>query len=136
MDRNMAAITMQNGQLNVPNNPVVHYIEGDGIGIDITPVMIDVVNAAVEKAYSGEKEIAWNEVLAGEKAFNTTGEWLPEDTLDAIRSGLVSIKAADHSCWRGILNVARQKLDLYAWWPVHGTWNSSSEDLDLSIHLP
>ena len=92
MDRNMAAITMQNGQLDMPNNPVVHYIEGDGIGIDITPVMIDVVNAAVEKAYSGEKEIAWNEVLAGEKAFNTTGEWLPEDTLDAIRSGLVSIK--------------------------------------------
>ena len=118
MDRNMAAITMQNGQLNVPNNPVVHYIEGDGIGIDITPVMIDVVNAAVEKAYSGEKEIAWNEVLAGEKAFNTTGEWLPEDTLDAIRSGLVSIKGPLTTPVGGgirSLNVAlRQKLDLYA----------------------
>ncbi len=114
----MAAITMQNGQLNVPNNPVVHYIEGDGIGIDITPVMIDVVNAAVEKAYSGEKEIAWNEVLAGEKAFNTTGEWLPEDTLDAIRSGLVSIKGPLTTPVGGgirSLNVAlRQKLDLYA----------------------
>ena len=118
MDRNMAAITMQNGQLNVPNNPVVHYIEGDGIGIDITPVMIDVVNAAVKKAYSGEKEIAWNEVLAGEKAFNTTGEWLPEDTLDAIRSGLVSIKGPLTTPVGGgirSLNVAlRQKLDLYA----------------------
>ncbi len=118
MDRNMAAITMQNGQLNVPNNPVVHYIEGDGIGIDITPVMIDVVNAAVEEAYSGEKEIAWNEVLAGEKAFNTTGEWLPEDTLDAIRSGLVSIKGPLTTPVGGgirSLNVAlRQKLDLYA----------------------
>ena len=114
----MAAITMQNGQLNVPNNPVVHYIEGDGIGIDITPVMIDVVNAAVEEAYSGEKEIAWNEVLAGEKAFNTTGEWLPEDTLDAIRSGLVSIKGPLTTPVGGgirSLNVAlRQKLDLYA----------------------
>ena len=118
MDRNKAAITMQSGQLNVPNNPVVHYIEGDGIGIDITPVMIDVVNAAVEKAYSGEKEIAWNEVLAGEKAFNTTGEWLPEDTLDAIRSGLVSIKGPLTTPVGGgirSLNVAlRQKLDLYA----------------------
>ena len=118
MDRNMAAITMQNGQLNVPNNPVVHYIEGDGIGIDITPVMIDVVNAAVEKAYSGEKEIAWNEVLAGEKAFNTTGEWLPEATLDAIRTGLVSIKGPLTTPVGGgirSLNVAlRQKLDLYA----------------------
>ena len=118
MDRNGSAISMQNGQLNVPNNPVVHYIEGDGIGIDITPVMIDVVNAAVEKAYSCEKEIAWNEVLAGEKAFNTTGEWLPEDTLDAIRSGLVSIKGPLTTPVGGgirSLNVAlRQKLDLYA----------------------
>ncbi|MAP42951.1 MAG: isocitrate dehydrogenase (NADP(+)) [Euryarchaeota archaeon] len=118
MDRNKTAITMQNGQLNVPNNPVVHYIEGDGIGIDITPVMIDVVNAAVKKAYSGEKEIAWNEVLAGEKAFNATGEWLPEDTLDAIRSGLVSIKGPLTTPVGGgirSLNVAlRQKLDLYA----------------------
>tara|TARA_Y100000766_G_scaffold284612_1_gene303780 strand:+ start:1093 stop:2325 length:1233 start_codon:yes stop_codon:yes gene_type:complete len=118
MDPKKAAITMQSGQLNVPNNPVVHYIEGDGIGIDITPVMIDVVNAAVEKAYSGEKEIVWNEVLAGEKAFNTTGEWLPEDTLDAIRSGLVSIKGPLTTPVGGgirSLNVAlRQKLDLYA----------------------
>ena len=65
MSRHGDAITMQNGQLSVPNNPIVHYIEGDGIGIDITPVMINVVDAAVEKAYAGEKGIVWNEVLAG-----------------------------------------------------------------------
>ena len=118
MDRNGTAITMQNGQLSVPMNPVVHYIEGDGIGIDITPVMINVVNAAVEKAYSGEREIVWSEVLAGEKAFNATGEWLPEATLDAIRTGLVSIKGPLTTPVGGgirSLNVAlRQKLDLYA----------------------
>ena len=118
MDRNGAAITMQNGQLSVPMNPVVHYIEGDGIGIDITPVMINVVNAAVEKAYSGERGIVWSEVLAGEKAFNATGEWLPEATLDAIRTGLVSIKGPLTTPVGGgirSLNVAlRQKLDLYA----------------------
>ncbi|MEL0266287.1 MAG: isocitrate/isopropylmalate family dehydrogenase, partial [Candidatus Poseidoniales archaeon] len=73
-------VTMENGQLKVPNDPVIHYIEGDGIGVDITPVMIDVVNAAVEKAYGDEKTIVWSEVLAGEKAFNATGEWLPQAT--------------------------------------------------------
>ncbi|GIS44074.1 MAG: hypothetical protein Ct9H90mP16_11440 [Candidatus Poseidoniales archaeon] len=72
------SITMEDGTLNVPNNPIVHYIEGDGIGIDISPVMIDVVDASVAKAYGGEKQIHWNEVLAGEKAFNATGEWLPK----------------------------------------------------------
>ena len=85
-------VVMQNGKLHIPNNPIIHYIEGDGIGVDISPVMISVVDAAVSKAYNGEKQIAWNEVLAGEKAFNATGEWLPEATLDAMRSGLVSIK--------------------------------------------
>ena len=85
-------VVMQNGKLHIPNNPIIHYIEGDGIGVDISPVMISVVDAAVTKAYGGEKQIAWNEVLAGEKAFNATGEWLPEATLDAMRSGLVSIK--------------------------------------------
>ena len=85
-------ITMENGVLNVPNDPIVHYIEGDGIGIDITPVMIDVVNASVSKAYGGLKAIDWKETLAGEKAFNATGEWLPEATLAAMRTGLVSIK--------------------------------------------
>ena len=111
-------ITMENGILNMPNDPIVHYIEGDGIGIDITPVMIDVVNASVTKAYNGEKNIVWKETLAGEKAFNATGEWLPEATLDAMRTGLVSIKGPLTTPVGGgirSLNVAlRQKLDLYA----------------------
>ena len=67
------AITMENGQLHVPDEPTVHYIEGDGIGVDITPVMISVVDAAVNKAYGGTRHIRWSEVLAGEKAFNATG---------------------------------------------------------------
>jgi isocitrate dehydrogenase len=112
------AITMENGLLNVPNNPIIHYIEGDGIGIDITPVMMKVVNASIEKAYSGQKQIVWSEVLAGEKAFKATGEWLPEETLDAMRTGLVSIKGPLTTPVGGgirSLNVAlRQKLDLYA----------------------
>ena len=112
------SITMENGILNVPNDPVVHFIEGDGIGIDITPVMINVVDASVEKAYNGEKKIHWNEVLAGEKAFNATGEWLPEETLDAMKNGLVSIKGPLTTPVGGgirSLNVAlRQKLDLFA----------------------
>ena len=111
-------ITMKNGILNVPNNPIVHYIEGDGIGVDICPVMIDVVDAAVAKAYSGERSITWDETLAGEKAFNNTGEWLPEATLDAMRTGLVSIKGPLTTPVGGgirSLNVAlRQKLDLFA----------------------
>jgi len=111
-------VVMQNGKLHIPNNPIIHYIEGDGIGVDISPVMISVVDAAVLKAYNGEKQIAWNEVLAGEKAFNATGEWLPEATLDAMRSGLVSIKGPLTTPVGGgirSLNVAlRQKLDLFA----------------------
>ena len=113
-----SSITMEGGNLNVPNDPIVHYIEGDGIGIDISPVMIDVVDASVAKAYGGEKQIHWNEVLAGEKAFNATGEWLPEATLDAMRTGLVSIQGPLTTPVGGgirSLNVAlRQKLDLYA----------------------
>jgi isocitrate dehydrogenase len=109
---------MENGQLSVPNDPVIHYIEGDGIGVDITPVMMSVVDAAVHKAYNGEKEIVWKEVLAGEKAFNATGEWLPQATLDAMENGLVSIKGPLTTPVGGgirSLNVAlRQKLDLYA----------------------
>ena len=109
---------MENGVLVVPDNPIVHYIEGDGIGVDITPVMIEVVDAAVSKAYSGAKSITWNETLAGEKAFNNTGEWLPEATLDAMRNGLVSIKGPLTTPVGGgirSLNVAlRQKLDLFA----------------------
>ena len=111
-------VTMENGKLNIPNDPVIHYIEGDGIGVDITPVMIKVVDASVEKAYKGQRGIVWSEVLAGEKAFNATGEWLPEATLDAMRSGLVSIKGPLTTPVGGgirSLNVAlRQKLDLFA----------------------
>jgi len=111
-------VTMNNGALVVPNDPVIHYIEGDGIGVDITPVMTAVVDAAVAKAYGGEKSIVWSEVLAGEKAFNATGEWLPQATLDAMKSGLVSIKGPLTTPVGGgirSLNVAlRQKLDLYA----------------------
>lgn len=109
---------MENGVLNIPNKPTIHYIEGDGIGVDITPVMIKVVDSAVKMAYQGQKEIQWNEVLAGEKAFNATGEWLPEETLDAMKTGLVSIKGPLTTPVGGgirSLNVAlRQKLDLYA----------------------
>ena len=109
---------MENGVLIVPDNPIVHYIEGDGIGVDITPVMIEGVDAAVSKAYSGAKSITWSETLAGEKAFNHTGEWLPEATLDAMRTGLVSIKGPLTTPVGGgirSLNVAlRQKLDLFA----------------------
>ncbi len=111
-------IVMQNGKLHIPNNPTIHYIEGDGIGVDISPVMISVVDAAVQRAYNGDRKIAWNEVLAGEKAFNATGEWLPEATLDAMRTGLVSIKGPLTTPVGGgirSLNVAlRQKLDLFA----------------------
>ena len=111
-------ITLENGALLVPSNPTIHYIEGDGIGVDISPVMIKVVDAAVAKAYNSEKQIHWSEVLAGEKAFNTTGEWLPEATLEAMRNGLVSIKGPLTTPVGGgirSLNVAlRQKLDLFA----------------------
>ncbi len=102
----------------VPEDPIIHYIEGDGIGVDITPVMIRVVDASVEKSYSGKRKITWKEVLAGQKAFDKTGEWLPEATLDSMRNGLVSIKGPLTTPVGGgirSLNVAlRQKLDLYA----------------------
>ena len=111
-------VTLNNGKLNVPDDPIIHYIEGDGIGIDISPVMMKVVDAAVSKSYNGERGIVWTEVLAGEKAFNATGEWLPQATLDAIRTGLISIKGPLTTPVGGgirSLNVAlRQKLDLYA----------------------
>ncbi len=111
-------VTLNNGKLNVPDDPIIHFIEGDGIGIDISPVMMKVVDAAVSKSYNGQKGIVWSEVLAGEKAFNATGEWLPQATLDAIRAGLISIKGPLTTPVGGgirSLNVAlRQKLDLYA----------------------
>ena len=138
-----APVTMENGTLNVPHNPIIHYIEGDGIGVDITPVMIDVVNAAVHKAYGGEKGIVWSEVLAGEKAFNATGEWLPQATLDAMKTGLVSIKGPLTTPVGGgirSLNVAlRQKLDLYAcvrpvrWYDGTPSPVKAPQDVDMVI---
>ena len=113
-----AQIKKEGQSIIVPEDPIIHYIEGDGIGIDITPVMIRVVDSSVEKAYSGTRKIAWKEVLAGQKAFDKTGEWLPEATLESMRNGLVSIKGPLTTPVGGgirSLNVAlRQKLDLYA----------------------
>ena len=113
-----SVITMEEGHLSVPDQPIIHYIEGDGIGVDITPVMIDVVDAAVRNAYSGTRQIHWSEVLAGEKAFNATGEWLPDETLESMKNGLVSIKGPLTTPVGGgirSLNVAlRQQLDLFA----------------------
>ena len=106
--------------LNVPDNPVIPYIEGDGIGIDISPVMIDVVDAAVEKAYQGAKKISWMEIFAGEKATSIYGddEWLPDETLAAMQDYIVSIKGPLTTPVGGgirSLNVSiRQRLDLYA----------------------
>ena len=86
-------ITMgNNGKLVVPNNPTIPFIEGDGIGPDIWKASVRVFDAAVEKAYDGKKKIEWMEVLAGEKAFNQTGEWMPEATMDAFKEYLLSIK--------------------------------------------
>lgn len=106
------------GTLNVPNNPIVPYIEGDGTGPDIWNASVRVLDTAVEKAYNGEKKIAWYEVYAGEKSFNKYGEWLPKDTLTAINEYLVAIKGPLTTPVGGgirSINVAlRQELDLYA----------------------
>ena len=111
-------ITINAGKLNVPDRPIVPFIEGDGIGVDIWPASQKVFDAAVEKAYNGVKKIEWLEVLAGEKAFNETGEWLPAETLNTFREYLVGIKGPLTTPVAGgirSLNVAlRQELDLYA----------------------
>ncbi|OBZ12374.1 MULTISPECIES: NADP-dependent isocitrate dehydrogenase [Bacillales] len=110
-------ITIDNGVLQVPNNPIIPFIEGDGTGRDIWKASKRALDAAVEKAYNGEKKIAWYEVFAGEKAFNEYGEWLPADTLTAIREYIVAIKGPLTTPIGGgirSLNVAlRQELDLY-----------------------
>ncbi len=111
-------ISISDGQIKVPDNPIIHYIEGDGIGVDITPVMMNVVDSAVKNAYGKEKKIHWVEVLAGQKAFDLTGEWLPDETKDSMEQGLVSIKGPLTTPVGGgirSLNVAlRQQLDLFA----------------------
>lgn len=110
-------IVINNGKLEVPNFPVIPFIEGDGTGRDIWKASKRVLDAAVEKAYNGTKKIAWYEVFAGEKAFDTYGEWLPNDTLEAIREYIVAIKGPLTTPIGGgirSLNVAlRQELDLY-----------------------
>ncbi|NQX49363.1 NADP-dependent isocitrate dehydrogenase [Paenibacillus tritici] len=110
-------ITIEDGKLLVPDHPIIPFIEGDGTGRDIWKASKRVLDAAVERAYGGEKKIAWYEVFAGEKAFNTYGEWLPNDTLEAIREYIVAIKGPLTTPIGGgirSLNVAlRQELDLY-----------------------
>ena len=109
----------ENGRLQVPNHPIIPYIEGDGIGQDITPAMQKVINAAVEKAYDANKRIVWQEIFAGEKATHQYGDgvWLPDETLEAIKQYQVAIKGPLTTPVSGgyrSLNVAlRQKLDLY-----------------------
>ena len=111
-------VTFKDGKIVVPNKVLLSYIEGDGIGPDITKATLRVLNGALEKAYKGEKEISWVEVLAGEKAFNKTNNWLPQETLDKIRELKVSIKGPLTTPTGGglrSLNVAlRQVFDLYS----------------------
>jgi isocitrate dehydrogenase len=111
-------ISIHNGKLTVPDAPTIPFIEGDGTGVDIWPASKLVFDAAVEKAYKGKRKIQWKEVLAGEKAFNKTGNWMPEETLAAFKEYLVGIKGPLTTPVGGgirSLNVAlRQDLDLYA----------------------
>lgn len=111
-------LTIENGTLNVGDFPIIPFIEGDGIGPDIWAAAVRVFDAAVEKAYGGSRKIVWKEVLTGQKAFDQTGEWLPQDTLEAIKEHLVAIKGPLTTPVGGgirSLNVAlRQILDLYA----------------------
>ncbi|MEE8376554.1 MAG: isocitrate/isopropylmalate family dehydrogenase, partial [Acidimicrobiia bacterium] len=111
-------ITMGPDGLNVPNDPIIPFIEGDGIGPDIWAAAVRVFDAAVEKAYDGTRSIAWTEVLAGEKAYSEMGSWLPEETVSAFSEYLVGIKGPLTTPIGGgirSLNVAlRQILDLYA----------------------
>jgi isocitrate dehydrogenase len=113
-----STITIKKGKLKVPNDPVIPFIEGDGTGADIWAASVRVLDAAVEKAYKGKKKIVWKEVLAGEKAFNKTGNWLPDETLKTISEYKVAIKGPLTTPVGGgirSLNVAlRQQLDLYA----------------------
>jgi isocitrate dehydrogenase len=131
--------------LNVPNNPIIPFIEGDGIGIDISPVMIKVVDAAVQKAYGGERKISWMEVYAGEKATQIYDQdtWLPQETLDAVKDYVVSIKGPLTTPVGGgirSLNVAlRQQLDLYVclrpvrWFEGVPSPVKKPQDVDMTI---
>ncbi|HQY55549.1 MAG TPA: isocitrate/isopropylmalate family dehydrogenase, partial [Dokdonella sp.] len=111
-------ISIANGVLNVPDQPIIPFIEGDGTGPDIWAASVRVFDAVIAKTYGGKRKIHWLEVLAGEKAFNQTGNWLPDATVEACREYLVSIKGPLTTPVGGgirSLNVAlRQMLDLYA----------------------
>ena len=117
--KNGSKISIENGVLSVPDNPIIPFIEGDGIGVDITPAMIDVVNNAVEKAYNGDKKIEWMGVYCGEKSTNVYSKdtWLPDETIEALKEFVVSIKGPLTTPIGGgirSLNVSlRQILDLY-----------------------
>src|SRR5580698_6059087 len=110
-------ISIEKGKLNVPENPIIPFIEGDGTGRDIWKASVRVIDAAVKIAYDGKRQIAWKEVLAGQKAFDQTGNWLPDETLAAFKEYLVGIKGPLTTPVGGgirSLNVAlRQILDLY-----------------------
>src|SRR5579863_4464753 len=114
---NPQKISIDKGKLNVPNNPIIPFIEGDGTGRDIWKASVRVIDAAVKTAYDGKRQIAWKEVLAGQKAFDQTGNWLPDETLAAFKEYLVGIKGPLTTPVGGgirSLNVAlRQILDLY-----------------------
>lgn len=137
-------ITINNRVLNVPDHPVIPFIEGDGIGPDIWAASVRVFDAAVEKAYNGQRKIEWKEVFAGQKAFDETGEWLPQATLDAIEKYLVAIKGPLTTPVGGgirSLNVAlRQQLDLYAcvrpvrWFKGVPSPVKNPADVDMTIY--
>ena len=111
-------VTYENGKLVIPDNPIINFIEGDGIGVDITPPVIKVVDAAVKKAYDGKRKIEWREIYAGEKAFDKTGSYLPDETPEQIEEYRIAIKGPLTTPVGGgfrSLNVSlRQILDLYA----------------------
>ena len=143
MSKGGSKIQMDNGKLLVPDNPVIPFIEGDGIGPDIWKASVRVFDAAVEKAYSGERKIDWLEVYAGEKAFNKFNNWLPDETIEQCREYLVSIKGPLTTPIGGgmrSLNVAlRQLLDLYVclrpvrWYKGVPSPVKSPENVDMVI---
>src|SRR5690348_1737889 len=137
-------ICIADGRLNVPDRPVIPFIEGDGTGPDIWRASVRVLDAAVKKAYAGKRKLMWMEVLAGEKAFNQTGNWLPDATVDACRDYLVSIKGPLTTPVGGgirSLNVAlRQMLDLYCcvrpvrWFKGVPSPVLKPQDVDMTIY--
>ena len=143
MSENGQKITFDNGQLNVPHEPIIPFIEGDGIGPDIWVASVRVFDVAVEKSYDGQRSISWKEIPAGEKANEETGEWLPQESVDTISDHLVAIKGPLTTPVGGgirSLNVSlRQLLDLYAcvrpvkWIPGVPSPVKSPEKLDIVI---